>query len=302
MKNLVFEFTAPITVVTEASISEDADLEINILAIDETVSSNNIRYLANELEMAASSLSDKPILKDHNNSVDAMVGRTGQASFNPTKKAVMTNARIVDKHMKELIKKGIIKNVSVGAEVEELINEKDSDIQTAKGIRFRELSLVAVQGVQNAAINQSFPIALSESAKTQNDKIRGETMDTKDNPAPPSTVNEMADLTKEVAELRKQNETLVSRIKAEDAEKAKAVEKIAFDKLVAEQVDAKVKEELARAKVKETKNKAQVYEEVVEGNTKTPLIVERSRNGMSFFSPHASAKNWAEYTKLRGGE
>ena len=51
-------------------------IKIKGTAINETTTRNGVTYLAEELSVSANSLRNKPILKDHNNSIDSIVGRT----------------------------------------------------------------------------------------------------------------------------------------------------------------------------------------------------------------------------------
>jgi len=134
------------------------------VAISETTTRNNVRYLAEELEKAAPTLRDKPILKDHINSVDSIVGRTTQnVMYDSLDRNIKFEARITDKEIQEKIKRGDIKNVSIGAHVKEIEESTDSDerVITVKGIDFVELSLVAVPADPNAG----FTAAVQESLK-----------------------------------------------------------------------------------------------------------------------------------------
>lgn len=146
------------------SVSSDGEFLIKGPAINVTTTRNGTKFIAKELRKSATSLNDKPILKDHNNSVDSIVGRTTMNNkFNETNKRVDFEARIVDESMREKINQGLIKNVSVGAVVEDLIEHTDKDTNEksliATGIDFVELSLVAVPADPNAG----FAKALMES-------------------------------------------------------------------------------------------------------------------------------------------
>lgn len=134
---------------------EDKGFFINGTAIEETISRNKIQYKAEELKKAAESLIDVPLLKDHSNSVDSVVGRVRNAEFVDNK--VLFKAEIMDDSIKEKIQKGLIKHVSIGSEIQKVISKVTDGVKhlVAQGIEFLELSLVAVPGVPNATFAQA---------------------------------------------------------------------------------------------------------------------------------------------------
>lgn len=163
------------------------DFFIRGVAINETTTRNGITYIAEELDKAASSLQDKPILKDHRNSVDSIVGRTtNNIMFNTVSKSVDFEGRIMDNDIKNKIRDGRIKSVSVGAYVSDIERTKEEDGEEqgiARGIEFVELSLVAVPADPNAGFAQ----AIAESLKLKeesNMEILNETITTIDTTSP----------------------------------------------------------------------------------------------------------------------
>lgn len=128
------------------------------IAINETTTRNGVNYTAEELEKSAHSLIGKPILKDHNNSVDAIIGRVKESEFSYQNNNIAFSGFIKNKDMIEKVQEGLITDVSVGAFVKGLEKNEETDTVTAKGINFVELSFVAVPADPNA--NISFDQAL----------------------------------------------------------------------------------------------------------------------------------------------
>jgi hypothetical protein len=151
-KDVLVEYLIPIKEV----INTNSDFIIKGVAINETTTRNNVKYIGEELEKAAPSLRGKPILKDHNNAVDNIVGRITKATFDPTFRAVMFEGKIMEQKYKDMIKDGRINSVSIGAMVHEI---EKSEIEGAplipRGIDFVELSLVAVPADPNAGFAQA---------------------------------------------------------------------------------------------------------------------------------------------------
>lgn len=134
---------------------ETDEFLIKGVAINETVTRNGVQYKAEELSKSAHTLSGRPLLKDHTNSVDAIVGKVVQGNWNEMGKNINFSAMVKDAKMRELIKEGMLASVSVGAMVKELNQEKNAEgeenqFYTARGIEFVELSLVAVPADPNA--------------------------------------------------------------------------------------------------------------------------------------------------------
>ena len=143
------------------------DFLIEGIAINSTITDNKHKFLSEELSSAASTLNNVPLLKDHNNSVDSIVGRVIRAEFNENGQNVVFKARINNSDsglkVRELIKNGDLNTVSVGANVQSL--DQDKDIFIPRGIIFKELSLVAVPADGDATFTYKggdFSLALKE--------------------------------------------------------------------------------------------------------------------------------------------
>jgi len=153
------EYFVPLT---ESLKSEDnKGMKIKGVAINECTTRNGVSYRAEELELAAPSLRNRPVLKDHNNSVDSIVGKTTEnVFFDRMNKNISFEAMIMDPKMCEMISQGLIGSVSIGAMVHDVSREEEGGPLVARGIDFVEISLVAVPADPNAgfekAIAESF--------------------------------------------------------------------------------------------------------------------------------------------------
>lgn len=163
----VLEFFVPIK---ETSMMGN-DFFIKGVAINETTTRNGVKYIANELEKAAPSFRNKPILLDHDNSVKSIVGRTtNNVNFNSVKRAIEFEAKIMDKQIQEMINDGRITDVSIGAKVQDLVQNKDEEAVTAIGVEGLEISLVAVPGDPGA----NLAMAMFESLQIKSEIINDE--------------------------------------------------------------------------------------------------------------------------------
>ena len=147
----VLEFYMPI----EENFSDAEDFFIRGVAINETTTLNNVKYVAEELEKAAVTFRNVPILLDHKNEIRNIVGRTTErVNFNSSRKRIDFEGKIMDKEIIEMIKDGRIGSVSIGAKVNDLTEEEDGSMK-AIGIRGLEISLVAVPGDSQATLAQA---------------------------------------------------------------------------------------------------------------------------------------------------
>jgi len=145
------EFMVPIS----EAVTVGEDFVIKGIAINSTTTRNGVKYTAEELSKAAHTLTGKPILKDHENSIDNIIGRVKSSSFNSSLQAIPFEGKIMEKKYQDMIKDGRINSVSIGAMVKEVAEEKVSEdsnetVLVPRGIDFVELSLVAVPADPNA--------------------------------------------------------------------------------------------------------------------------------------------------------
>lgn len=159
-ENFILEYSVPFTFTEGITESDLKDFMIEGTAISETTTLNNHKYIAEELEKAASSLLNKPLLVDHDQKVENIKGKVISANWDPASKSIPFKAKITDEKIKEMIKQGILSTVSVGAYAKELIEDKDGGM-IAKGISFAELSLVPCPADENA----TFVMAMCEALK-----------------------------------------------------------------------------------------------------------------------------------------
>jgi len=281
----LLEFYVPI----EEKIEEKSgDLIIRGVAINETTTLNNVKYVAEELIKAALSFRNVPILLDHRNEVRNIVGRTTEnVNFNDTFKRIDFEGRIMDKDIKEMIKDGRIGSVSIGAKVDDLIDEEDGS-KKAIGINGLEISLVAVPGDSQASLAQAIQqgLMLKEKAKLQ-DELNLENI-------------EMADEEQKIEDVKTPEEPSKEEPKEETKEEPKVEapqEKVAEEKVqninvkvdTTEIVDMKkqlseLKELLIAKKekteeIKEDKTKGEVSEKVDEIQKLDNRIIEVAGRG-----------------------
>ena len=161
----LIEFYMPI----KESVNAGGDFIIKGIAINETTTRNGITYRAKELKLAAPSFRNKPIMVDHSGSVKDIVGRTTEnVVFNSANNSIDFEAKIMDEKIKEMINDGRITDVSIGAQVENIIENEEGE-RTAIGLEGLEISLVAIPGDPGAnlanALDTSFQIKESLNIK-----------------------------------------------------------------------------------------------------------------------------------------
>jgi len=154
-------FEVPVT----QGLNSKGEFIIEGTAINAGTTRNGTIFIEEELRKSAKSLRNKPVLKDHANSVDSIVGRTtNKVSYNENEKKIDFQAFIVDEKAKSLISQGLLNTVSVGAMVDDY-EEHDDGNYTIHGIDFVELSLTPVPADKGA----TFGMAIAESIKKKNE-------------------------------------------------------------------------------------------------------------------------------------
>ena len=166
--NLDFSYSVPIS----ESAMVDSDFVIAGTAINATTTSNNHKFISEELRSSAETLKGVPLLVDHENKVENIKGRVFLSAYNETANKIDFKAKVMDKTCKEMIKDGRLNSVSVGASVKE-VEECEDGTLIPRGIQFKELSLVAVPADSQA----TFSIALKEAygVKEEDDEESDET-------------------------------------------------------------------------------------------------------------------------------
>ena len=179
------QFSVPISKKSSAEEGEESkDFLIQGTAINSTITRNGVEFVSEELKSSAASLRNKPLLKDHINSVDSIVGRTtNNVSFDESSGSIVFEGRVVDKDTQEKINNGLITNVSVGAMVDDLEEAKNDDGEVThmvlRGVEFVELSFVAVPADPKAGLAQAVKASFDLKNKAQKNKIQ-EKMDPKE--------------------------------------------------------------------------------------------------------------------------
>lgn len=246
-KLLLEKFSIPISFVKESQETEKADFFIQGVAINETITRNGIKYEAKELEKSAKTLMNKPMLKDHENRVDNIVGRVKESWFDNSKKALMFKAQVMDKEIQEKIADGRLTNVSIGASVMDLVKtEKDGeDFLIARGLEFLELSFTPVPGDPNAEFSMVLNEAFNKHILTEN---KGE---------------------EKMTEIIEKENTRMAELEAQLKEKEKLIDeqKAVLEKIEKERIEKKI------AEYKELCEKKKVsVQEISDENTLNILI------------------------------
>jgi len=301
----VLEFVVPI----KEAIAQNNEFVIKGIAINETVTRNNVQYVAEELERAAPTLRNKPILKDHNNSVDSIVGRTtNNVMFNPNTNAIEFEGKIADSDMRDKINNGLIQSVSVGATVDDLIPNDDESIVTAKGIDFVELSLVAVPADPNAgfarAIAESFKLKEESEIPLEEEKeeeLSKDDIAKEESKMSEEKLNELQEQLKASEEAKLKAERELTEIKKLQEEKAaketEEKEKLALKEKLKEELKEELKVELTKEQVEEEQSKEEEKEDETQGEVASEeqkdtseellndVVIEKSQKGFAIFKP-----------------
>lgn len=285
----VLEFFVPIE---EKVFDEDTDeFLIRGVAINETTTLNNVKYIAEELERAAPTFRNVPILLDHRNEVKNIVGRTtANVNFNSANRRIDFEGKIMDKAIREMIKDGRIQSVSIGAKVNDLVDEKDGS-KKATGIRGLELSLVAVPGDSQAnlaqALQHNFHLKEKYGDDYDEDDEESDEDDFEDN-AEKLNINKEGENQTMAEEEEKKEKIKTEEGKKEIPEVSELKNEIAsLKELIATSFTElkKKTEEMKAVEVKEvkkdeTKGEVSVTEEVKE--TPKDFVIESSGKGKGF--------------------
>ena len=266
---LKFNFNLPIQESHSENVGRKQDFFIKGVAINETTTRNGHKFVAEELTKATSSLRNKPILKDHKNEIDSIVGRTTENVFyDKGINAIKFEARITDEKMQQMITDGLITSVSVGAAIKDYEIEEDGS-HNLKGIEFLELSLTAIPADPNAGfVRASFNAIKEEESKYKCPEC-GKSMPMED---------------KKKHMLTHKEDKMEAEVKTETIVATPSVDIQEFAKIKAELEEFKQKE--ARAKL-ETEIRAKVMEEMKskpvaeEKATSKAVVTEEQRQTVS---------------------
>ena len=69
-------------------------------AINAVTTRNGHTFLAEELSISASSLKGRPLLKDHTNTIDSIIGKVIDAFYEPMSQSIKFTASIFDESIK----------------------------------------------------------------------------------------------------------------------------------------------------------------------------------------------------------
>lgn len=147
-------------------------LKIRGIAVKAGTSRNWNVWLEEELKAAASSLIGQPIYLEHIDVANA-VGKVTNAWWDPGEKALLYEGEIYDDEVANKIRAGLIRHVSIGADYQVL---EPVNGQIPRGLRFRELSLVAAPGIPEAnvqAVEQLFE-RIMEAKKVGMERVAGD--------------------------------------------------------------------------------------------------------------------------------
>jgi len=150
MENINLCFSVPI----REGFGEEGEFLIRGTAINATLTDNNHLFLPEELSKAAITMKGIPLLIDHDNRVDSVVGRVRNGVFNDLNQAIEFEALVIDEKCRKKIKQGLINSVSIGASISGIEEGEEGQLIT-RGIKIKELSLVAVPADDKAVFTIS---------------------------------------------------------------------------------------------------------------------------------------------------
>ena len=314
----ILEFMMPIA--ETAFVGKD--FFIKGIAINETTTRNGIKYVAEELEKAAPTFRNKPILLDHRNEIAALVGRTTEnVNFERDTEGmgkIYFEAKIADENIQKKINQGLIQEVSIGASITDL-KEDDEGNKIAVGLEGLEISLVCVPGDPGAtlatAMDNSFILReqlkkedklnleedsiklkevkdkMTEEEQKQENKPEEKSGDEKseeEKPEEKETTEEKTNvvLLKEIADLKEK----VRVAEFEDRVRKEVVKQLKVKEDKKSEKDEEPKEE------PEDKTKGEVgTEEPSEETTEEGVVIEKADVGKGF-------QIWKDYSKDSSGK
>lgn len=289
--------------------TSESPLTIKGRAINETITSNRVKYVSEELDNAAPSMIGKPLLNSHNHDdVRETLGKVVDAKKVAGGIDYIAEIDPDERKIINKVKRGYISKVSICADCrkleKEIVEEKDDayPVYVAKGMTFRELSLVTVPGDDNSSI--SVESAISESFNNEvceeflQDSINK--VDTIEVKKEEIKVNEMSEdikvMEEKLAVALKEKADMAAKLAVIEAEKAKEQEASKLKSLISEAVKAELakadeekKEEEKKDEKAEEKSNAPIVSEAKSsisdkmGDTMNRLIIERGANGTSFY-------------------
>ena len=301
-------------------------------AINETITSNRVKYINEELDMAAPSLIGKPILNSHNHNdvretLGVVIGSEKVAGgLNYVAEIDPDERKVINK-----IKRGYISKVSICADCKTLEKEqveegdKVFDVYVARGVTFKELSLVTFPGDKDSSINVSNAISESFNINESDNELISDLMsEDLSNPLSESDekiedvllskkkemdemseekINKIEEMEAKYAAVLKEKEEMSKQLKVIEQEKAEKAKEDSLKNLISEAVKKElqqfkqVKEQDAEQADSEEKGKVQDADEDVEkikeklGDAYSNLIIERGSKGSSFFYMPKEASN-----------
>ena len=248
------------------------------VAINSVTTSNNHTFLSEELRDATETLRGVPLLTDHENKIANIKGRVSEAHFDEIEDNIKFKAVVKDPKIAEMIKSGLIDSVSVGAAVKDIEEGENGDL-IARGIIFKELSLVAVPADSGA----TFGVAMKEAYATKVDSqlVKGglnmtkkELIETEAEETTEETKTETEEETKEEPEEKSEEE---AKEEPKEEEKTEDVSAKILDKL--ESIESRLnKIESADADEKPAEEKEEEADEEDEETEESFKIVEGRRS------------------------
>ena len=233
--DLKFNYSVPIT---QKGLIDD-DFIIQGTAINAITTSSNFKFLEEELKPAAKTLTGVPLLKNHDNEVESIMGKVLKGRFDNESKSIQFKAKVINPTMQQLITDDILDSVSVGVDVANM--EEDGDILIPRGLKFRELSLVAVGADKDAKFDVALKLAYDTKLHSQS-KPEGEVKMGKD---------EIKEKDEEITKLKEEVKSLKKTVEQKAEEKTKAANEVKAK----EEADAKEAEEVKTKEEEEAKAK-----------------------------------------------